>query len=77
MLAEARIRLALAPTPWWERRRLISAIANGLVSVSATLAVVVLVLILGDVIVQGLPALRPAFFMERPLPAGEIGRAHV
>jgi phosphate transport system permease protein len=73
VLAEARIRLALAPTRPWERRRLTSAIAYGLVTLSAIVAVLVLVLILGDVIVQGLPALSPAFFTERPLPAGEVG----
>ena len=32
-----------------------------------------LLLILGHVIVQGLPALNPAFFTDRPLPPGEVG----
>jgi phosphate transport system permease protein len=73
VLAEAQNRLALAPGRPWERRQLVSAIANVLVTLSATLAVVVLVLILGHVILQGIPALSPAFFTERPLPPGEVG----
>jgi phosphate transport system permease protein len=73
VLADAQIRLALAPARPWERRRLVSAIANGLVTLSAVVAVVVLVLILAHVILQGLAALNPAFFTERPLPPGEVG----
>jgi phosphate transport system permease protein len=44
-----------------------------LVTLSALGAVVVLLLILGHVVIQGLPALNPAFFTERPLPPGEVG----
>src|SRR5438477_9042606 len=73
VLADAQTRLALAPARPWERRRLMSAMANGLVTLSALGAVLVLLLILGHVIVQGIPALNPAFFTERPLPAGEVG----
>ena len=48
-------------------------LATGLVSLSACAAVLVLLLILSHVVVQGLPALSPAFFTERPLPPGEAG----
>ncbi|HEY0582437.1 MAG TPA: phosphate ABC transporter permease PstA [Chloroflexota bacterium] len=50
-----------------------NALATGLVGLSASGAVVVLLLILGHVVIQGLPALNPAFFTERPLPQGEVG----
>jgi phosphate transport system permease protein len=51
----------------------VNGLATCLVVVSAAAAVMVLLLILGHVIVQGVPALSPAFFTERPLPAGEVG----
>src|SRR2546428_14129427 len=73
VLADARIQVLLAPVPLWERRRLTSAFATGLVTLSAAGAVVVLLLILGHVVIQGIPALNPAFFTERPLPSGEVG----
>jgi phosphate transport system permease protein len=57
----------------WSRRRLVNALATCLVGLSALGAVVVLMLILGHVVIQGLPALNPAFFTERPLPQGEVG----
>lgn len=73
MLADSPEKLLLTSPPWWDRRRLTNAIATGLVMVSAAAAVVVLVLILAHVTVQGIPALNPAFFTERPLPPGEVG----
>jgi phosphate transport system permease protein len=63
----------LTAVPVWDRRRLANVAATTLVVVSALGAVVVLLLILGHVVVQGLPALNPAFFTERPLPPGEVG----
>jgi len=54
-------------------RKLTNAIATGLISLSAALAVVVLLLILFHVIINGLPALNVPFFTERPLPPGEVG----
>jgi phosphate transport system permease protein len=57
----------------WPRRRFVNALATSLMTLSAAAAVAVLLLILGHVIVQGLPALNLAFFTERPLPPGEVG----
>jgi phosphate transport system permease protein len=48
-------------------------LATALVAISAGAAVLVLLLILLHVLSQGLPALSPAFFTERPLPPGEAG----
>jgi phosphate transport system permease protein len=45
----------------------------GLIMASALAGVVILILILGYVVVRGLPALDLAFFTERPLPYGEVG----
>jgi phosphate transport system permease protein len=56
-----------------DRRRLVNGLAWVLMTACAVGAVVILALILGHVIVQGLPALNPAFFTERPLPQGEAG----
>ena len=52
---------------------MMNALATVLVAASALAAVLVLLLILGHVVVQGLPALNPAFFTERPRPPGEVG----
>lgn len=73
MLAETTSRTLLGPTPVWERRRIVNLVATVAVAASALAAVVVLLLILGHVVVQGVPALNPAFFTERPLPPGEVG----
>jgi phosphate transport system permease protein len=73
VLAELDTRVLLTPTKAWDRRRLTNALATTLIVGSATGAVLVLLLILGHVIIQGLPALTPAFFTERPLPPGEVG----
>jgi phosphate transport system permease protein len=63
----------IAPTRFLERRRLVDWLATGLVVASAGAVVIVLLLILGQIVVQGLPALNVEFFTERPLPAGENG----
>jgi phosphate transport system permease protein len=76
---QARVVLAanppalLIPTRGSDRRHVVNALMTGLVIGSAALAVIVLLLILGDVILQGLPALNLDFFTQRPVPAGEVG----
>src|SRR6266542_4565786 len=57
----------------WQRRRITNALATALMTLSATAAVTVLLIILGHVVIQGLPSLNVAFFTERPLPPGEVG----
>jgi len=57
----------------WQRRRITNALATALMTLSATAAVTVLLIILGHVVMQGLPSLNVAFFTERPLPPGEVG----
>jgi phosphate transport system permease protein len=54
-------------------RKLGDAMATVLITLSALVAIVVLVLILLHVVVNGLPALNLAFFTEPPLPPGEPG----
>ena len=56
-----------------QRRRIVDAVATGLITASAAAAVFVLFAILVHVFIQGLPALNVAFFTERPLPFGEVG----
>jgi phosphate transport system permease protein len=56
-----------------QTRKLISALMALLVNLCAFGAVLMLVIILGYVLVRGLPALDLAFFTERPLPYGEVG----
>ena len=48
-------------------------VATGLITSCAALAVAILVIILGYVVVRGLPALNVDFFTQRPLPYGEVG----
>lgn len=55
------------------RRRALDLAMTGLIFGSAGAGVLVLVIILGYVIVRGLPALNLAFFTETPLPYGEPG----
>lgn len=57
---------------WW-RRRLVNSLATALMTLCASAAVAVLLIILIHVLVQGLPSLNVAFFTERPLPPGEVG----
>ncbi len=54
-------------------RRIVDGIATTLIVGSAALGVAVLAVILGYVVVRGLPAWNIAFFTERPLPYGEVG----
>src|SRR5688572_33115660 len=56
-----------------QARKAISATMAALITLSAALAVTLLVIILGYVIFRGLPAWNVAFFTERPLPYGEVG----
>jgi phosphate transport system permease protein len=55
------------------RRELVDRLAGVLMTAAASLAIVILCLILLHVLFNGLPALNVAFFTERPLPAGEVG----
>lgn len=54
-------------------RRLADRLAAALITLCAALAVAVLGVVLAYVVAQGLPALNLAFFLERPLPYGEVG----
>ena len=56
------------------RRKAVSTAMTGLLGGAALVGVVVLALILGYVIVRGLPAISVEFFFERPQPIGEVGR---
>ena len=67
--------LALATIPGriaW-RRRLADLVMTGLIALAAFGAAALLLVILGYVLVQGLPAITLAFFTQRPLPFGETG----
>jgi phosphate transport system permease protein len=55
------------------RRHVMDRLMTALLTLSALLAAGVLVVILGYVVVRGVPALNIAFFTERPLPIGEVG----
>lgn len=55
------------------RRAIVDRLAGGLIGLSAIIGVLVLALILIYTIMNGWRALTPAFFTERPLPAGEVG----
>jgi len=55
------------------RRKLVDHLMLGIVLLCAAIGVAVLVIILIDVIRQGIQALTPSFFLERPLPIGEPG----
>src|SRR3954471_2080022 len=55
------------------RRRLVDWVATGLIVGTATVSSILLFVILGYVVWNGLPALNLAFFTERPLPFGEQG----
>ena len=79
MQAELSVRDRLAGPallqrdPHLRRRKLISALMNGLCSACAASGVLVLGLILGYIVVRGAPALNLEFFTQRPLPFGEVG----
>jgi phosphate transport system permease protein len=55
------------------RRQLVDGLATAVMALCAGIAVLALLLILIFVTLNGLPALNLAFFMERPLPPGEVG----
>lgn len=65
--------LALRPRRGEWRRRLTNALATLLIGGSALAAVSLLLLILGYVLLRGLPAFDLAFFTTRPRPFGETG----
>ncbi len=54
-------------------RRTMDLVATGLATAAALASVAVLLVILGYVVVRGLPALNLAFFTQGPLPYGEVG----
>ncbi|MFW6075764.1 MAG: phosphate ABC transporter permease PstA [Chloroflexota bacterium] len=54
-------------------RKALSAAMAVMLAACAVLAVTMLWIILGYVLVRGLPAMNLAFFTERPLPYGEVG----
>src|SRR6266487_2349024 len=66
-------RSLLAADSGLMRRRAINALATFLIWAASALGVVLLALILGYVVVRGLPAINLPFFTERPLPYGEVG----
>jgi len=55
------------------RRRFADAAAAALTGALSLGAVAILLLVLGHVVTRGAPALSLAFFVERPLPFGEVG----
>jgi phosphate transport system permease protein len=65
--------LLFRPDARYRARKLYSRAMSVLVTLAAGLAVAVLWIILAYIVVRGLPALKPAFFTQRPLPYGEPG----
>jgi phosphate transport system permease protein len=63
----------LRPDPRLRRRKLVSALMNGLCVACAASGVLILGLILGYIVIRGAPALNLDFFTQRPLPFGEVG----
>lgn len=55
------------------RRHAVNGLMTGLIALLAALAVLALVLILGDLMLKGASSLNWAFFTENPVPAGEMG----
>lgn len=55
------------------RRRVVSAMMTGLVGLLSLVAVLSLVLILGDLVAKGASSIDWDFFMHNPVPAGETG----
>jgi phosphate transport system permease protein len=55
------------------RRRLVSGLMTGLVGVLSFLAVLALVLIVGNLVAKGASSLDANFFIKNPVPAGESG----
>lgn len=73
MATEALTRSLYVAGPGEARRRLGNHIATGLIGGTAVIGVAALLIILGYVAIQGLPAINLPFFTERPLPYGEVG----
>lgn len=72
--SDARPALSLHRTqPGELGRRIVDGIATTLIVGSAVLGVAILAVILGYVVIKGLPAWNIPFFTERPLPYGEVG----
>lgn len=55
------------------RRRLVSGVMTGLVALLSGLAVLALVLIVGDLVAKGASSLDWSFFVKNPVPAGQSG----
>jgi phosphate transport system permease protein len=55
------------------RRRIVERAIVGLLALATLVSVAILLIILGFVVVQGLPALNIDFFTQRPRPVGEVG----
>jgi phosphate transport system permease protein len=72
-LAPSRVNPLFASDARFTARKLGDHLATVLITASALIAVVALLLILLDVIVRGVPALNPSFFVDSPRPAGETG----
>lgn len=62
-----------APDAQYLARRTVSNVMGGLIGAAAILGVAVLWIILGYLLIQGIPALNWSFFTDRPLPYGEPG----
>jgi phosphate transport system permease protein len=73
VLAQPTVNPLFAPDRRFMVRKFGDRLATALVTLSALIAIVVLLLILLDVLVTGLPAINVAFFTEPPLPPGEVG----
>lgn len=63
----------LIPDTQLRRRKMFSHFMSGLVGLCTIVAVAVLWIILGYVILRGMPAMNIAFFTQGPLPFGEVG----
>jgi phosphate transport system permease protein len=57
----------------YRRRVLVDRFMTGLMIFATAAAIIVLIIILGYVLIRGLPALNLEFFTQRPLPYGEPG----
>ncbi len=67
------VTLPLARSRVIARRRITERVMAGLLLAATVGAAALLLIILGFVLVRGLPAITPAFFTERTLPQGEPG----
>jgi phosphate transport system permease protein len=73
MAAKSRHAMILQGDNRFRFRKMFSGLMAVLVGVCTVFGVAILWIILGYVLVRGLPALDLAFFTERPLPYGEVG----